>query len=657
MRKLLLVLATALGCSLQLFAEDFPYGNYKLEELQMKAYAKDPTANAVVLREFGKTWMSSNDGLKLIHEYHVKVKIFNSKAFDEGDIQIPLYKWDNNTFQTVSDLEGITYYTDEQGQLQRSVLDPQKVIRENTNRYWDQVKIAMPNLRPGCVIEYKYTITSPSPLKFKDWNFQSNIPKIYSEYEARIPAYFNFKASLRGPYKLSKNEGVVDRDCFEVRGSKCDCSKLVYAMTDLPAFVKEDYMTAPKNFMSALNFELNDYINPYDGTKHPQTQTWADVDRILKQNEDFGSQLKKTSLFKDRLPVMTAGKTDPLEKAKAIYAYLQKNLKCNDLMGFGADNGIRKTLDTHSGSVADINLALVTALNAAGINAEAVLLSTRAHGQINKLYPVVSDFNYVIAKVNIGDQSYLLDATEPLLPFGLLPMHCINDQGRVMSLNKPSYWIDLVASQKRGRTYLLNLTLQPTGKLTGTITNYSTGYEAWDKRRAIKKFNSVDEYVEDLDEKMSKIKILKSNITNVDSLDLPLSEVYDVEINAYDNLDNKRFAFNPFITNKLTENPFKLEERTYPVDWGAALNDRVVLVLQLPAEYTVETPPQKAGVGLPNNGGNFLTDYNLENNKLSFSHSIQLNQSVYSPAEYPYLKELFNKIIQTEKSDIIISRK
>ena len=135
-------------------------------------------------------------------------------------------------------------------------------------------------------------------------------------------------------------------------------------------------------------------------------------------------------------------------------------------------DGLSKAIDAHAGSDADINLSLVNALNAAGLNAEAVLLSTRDNGAINTLYPVINDFDYVVAKVNIGERSYLLDATDPLLPFGMLPFKCLNDKGRVFSLDKPSYWIDLNLPQKEKNTYAFDLTLQSNGKLTGTLTHY-----------------------------------------------------------------------------------------------------------------------------------------------------------------------------------------
>src|SRR5690606_13980299 len=94
--------------------------------------------------------------------------------------------------------------------------------------------------------------------------------------------------------------------------------------------------------------------------------------------------------------------------------------KWNQYYGKYSDEGIKRALEKRSGNVTDINLSLVAALSAAGVDAEAVVLSTRDNGMVNKLYPILSDFNYVIAKVNIDDQSYFLDATDPLLPFGLL---------------------------------------------------------------------------------------------------------------------------------------------------------------------------------------------------------------------------------------------
>lgn len=642
---------------LTVFAQDFQFGQHNLEDLDLKKYATDTTANAVVLREFGTARISSGSRTPLIFDYHVRIKIFNSKGFDQGDVVIPVYKTDNDRFESVSQIKAVTISQDENGNITRTPLDEKKVYKENKNKHWDHVKFAMPNMRDGCIIEYSYQLESPYVFNFRSWIFQWDIPKMYSEYIASIPAVYNYNVTLKGGQPLTANKAELEKNCFNpADGVKADCSKLLFVMKNIPALVEEDYMTAASNFRSAITFELSDYVE-HNGYKRKVTQEWKDIDMELKRETSFGAQIKKTDLFKGRLEPVLRGATDELSKAKAVYAYIQKSFKWNKSRHFYSEDGIKKALENHTGNVADINLSLLAALGAAGVDADAVLLSTRDNGIINKLYPVLSDFNYVVAKVNIGDNSYLLDATDPLLPFGLLPIRCINDQGRVVSLTKPSYWTDLKASQKESKIYSLKLELAETGKIKGTITGYSMGYEAYNKRNAIKNFNSVEEYVENLDEKMPRIKILSFDLKNLDSLENSLVETYDVEIDAYDNLNKEQISFNPYFMDPVLENPFKLDTRSYPVDWGAPSDTRVNVVLDYPASFELANKPGNVGFALPGGGGKYLASMQHEGNQLIVSQMTQLNKSIYLAHEYPALKELFNKMVQTQKAEVIFRKK
>jgi len=648
-------------------AQDFPYGTVTNDEMNMAKYAKDTAAHAVVLQEFGKASIGvvTGENIRLIFDYHVKIKIIDNKGFDNGTVELQAYNYneDADSYEQIEQITAVTYYKDDNGVTQKIELDNSKIYPVKEGKNLVIYKFTMPGMRAGCVIEYKYREISPYFDNFQTWYFQSGIPKIYSEYEAHIPAYFRYNISKKGSLKLSKSTVTVEPKCLMIATGNsiseqgADCSVLDYAMSDIPALVNEDYMTAPKNFLSAINFELTDYTDPYTGAVVKQARQWNDVDYTLKNYISFGDQLKKKGLFKDRLVPVVAGKTDELSKAKAVYTYIQQLFKWDKAYGKYSEYGVSKALDKHAGNDADINLSLVNALNAAGLNASIVLLSTRDHGTINSLYPAINNFNYLVARVDIGDQSYLLDATDQLLSFGMLPFRCLNDKGRVFSLDKPSFFMDINPPQKEKSTRTLDLTLQDDGSLKGTLINYSSGYDAYKKRTAIKKFNSTDEYVEDFNSKSPKIKVLKSEITNLDSLDNPLIEKYELDINITDKLNGNSLAFNPFFWDRLEINPFKLAERSYPVDLGMPLDERLILTLHLPGTYAVETPPRVVAIGLPDNGGKFITNYEPGENSFTFSHVIQLNKPVYDPGEYPYLKEFYNKIIQSEKAEIVFKKK
>jgi len=663
MKKTLLTFVT-LACLARMgFGQDFPYGQISNSDMAMTKYANDTSAHAVVLQEYGRSEIqpSNDDNIKLRFYYHVRIKIFDNAGIDAATKEIILRNSDDKSeIDEIEKIAGTTYFVDGSGALRKVEFDPSKVYITRNYKQQSTAKFTLPAVVPGCIVEYSYTLAEAASdwlHHYQPWYFQSDIPKVHSQYEALIPGHFVYNATLHGFLKLSESKADVERACFSANGSVSDCSDLIYGISNVPAFVDEDYMTSEKNYRSSISFDMVEYTNPYTESKIKGTKEWRDIDFNLKDNYAFGGELRKTGYFKDRMVAVVAGQSDDLEKAKAVYAYMQQHYKWNNYVGRYSDEGVKNAFESHSGSIGDINLGLVDALNSAGINTEAVLISTRENGFVNDLYPAVDEFNYVIAKVNIGDKSYFLDATDPVLPFGLLPFNCLNGKGRAFSLDKPSYWVDINPAQKRSSTSTMDLTLSEDGKLKGTITYYSVGYEAYETRSIIKKFTTQDEYVADFGSKLPKIKILKAEITNLDSLDKPLVEKYDVEINASDKTGSGSYSFNPFFASKITTNPFKLAERTYPVDMGVLDDYRTILTVHLPAGYVVDSPPQNIANALPNNGGRFLTDFQSDGNSFTFSHIIQLNKTLFAPEEYPYLKEFFNKIILSEKAEMVFKKK
>ena len=640
------------------YAQNFDYGKLSQAELDMKSYALDSTADAVVLREFGSANIDIDNytGESYVNfVYHTRIKIFNKNAFNLANFIIERNIYTNSKTQDeISEIVATTYnYID--GYPKPTVMPVNQIFNEQKTKYLNLTKFTLPNLKPGSIIEISYKLRINHIFNFRKWEFKDNIPKISSTYIASLPAIYNYNISLRGAQKLTSQKSELVRECISIMGNKCDCSKNIYVMENIPAFKEEDYMTSAVNFKSAINFELQE-VQHFNGGKVNYTKNWRDVDSELMSSSDFGSQMKKTDLFSAQLPMILQQATDSLSKAKAIYAYIKKQIKWNNYLGKYSEFQIKKALETHTGNVGDINLALIAALSSAGLNAEAVILSTRNNGLVNSLYPVITDFDYVIAKVNIGSKSYLLDATEPLLPFGLLPLRCINGKGRVLGPKKPSYWYDIVASEKEVVRHNLVATLNPDGNITGKLTTYSKGYAAFGKRLQIAAAGSTENYVQALDERMTNIKIVKYSIDNVDSLDEFLVENYDVDMKVFDQTGLDRIFFNPYFIERITKNPFNLNDRTYPVDLGAGMDKRVSIVLTLPTNYTFAEVPKNSAVGLPDNGGRYQTSSSIDQNELTFSSLFLLNKPVYQSEEYLYLKALYSQVIQQQKTDLVLQK-
>ncbi|MES2456207.1 MAG: transglutaminase domain-containing protein [Bacteroidota bacterium] len=641
-------------------AQDFEYGKVIQGDLNLKNTVLDSNANAMVIREFGTSSIRLNDQIGAQHgrlyvyyKYHVKIKIFNKNGFGSGNIVIPRRIYDDGE----DEIEEIKASTSNvlNGKLVVNELDKKNIFNEKRNKFTVLTKFTMPNLAEGSIVEYSYIIRIYSIFNFKEWEFQSSIPKLHSEYIANIPALYTYNTSLRGFLKLTSNKAVVNKECFRMRGQTYDCSELTYVMKNVPAFIEEDYMTAASNFRSAIYYELAEYYQD-NGVKKQLTKTWKDVDYELMSEASFGGQMKKKDLFKELLPVILKGATDSMSKAEAVYNYISKTIKFDRVSGMYSENTVKKALEMHSGNTADINLALIAALNAAGLDADALILSTRNNGTVNSLYPVISDFNYVVAKVNIGEKSYLLDASVPYLPFGLLPPHCMNGKGRVINFKKPSYWYDIKASQKDFTMYALDAELTTDGKLKGIISTTSSGYAALFKRELIAAANSVEEYVEKLDESMPSIRILKHQVVNVDSLNESLKETYEIEMKIWDNTQYEKLFFNPFFIDRISKNPFNMNERIYPVDFGASKEIRLSVNIKLPENFSITESPKNMSLALADNGGRYIFKTGDEKNLLSFSQVFQQSKPTYTSDDYLALKEFYSRIIQLQKTDVVFKK-
>jgi hypothetical protein len=656
MKRIILINLFILSLLTNVSAQDFSFGMLDKDDFDMKGYANTPTAHAVVLKEYGESrFFAGEIGHTTInHDYHVRIKILDKEGFKYGKVEIPLYNTDvSGMEETVDVLKAVTFYKDENGNIKTQEFDPYYASPIKKGKNHKVVRFDLPGLRPGCIIEYTYHFVTPFFQNFYSWKFQADIPKKISTYETYVPSFWRYNTMLRGSMKLTRNTSEVRPKCFVLGSTKADCIYSVYEMKDIPAFTADDHISNPKNFMSGLYFELSQFIEPYTGKPIKIATQWEGIDDQFHQDKNFGGQFKRIDFLNSKITPVITDVADQLAKAKAVYKYIQKNMKWDSTYATGSYS-ISKAFDKRTGDSGDINLLLAAALNVAGIPTTMVLVSTKDHGAINKQYPSPTAFDYVVVEAKIDDNKYLLDATEPSLPFGVLPLRALNDNARLLSLYEPAHWMNLAANQNQNSTYLINLTLQDDGKLKGTLTTRFAGYAAYEKRNQIKKYANIKQYVDNLNAKLPALKITNSEISNLDSLDLPLTETFDIEVEGG---SADKISFNPYLTNHLTENPFKAEDRNYPVDMGMPSDTKVIVNITYPENYVVENAPQSISMALPEQGGRFSVTSQSTGNSISLTNTLSLKKAVYTVDEYQQLKELYDKIIEQEKTDIVIKKK
>jgi hypothetical protein len=647
MMKLLFIFTTF---SLTAYAQgDFAFGKITYDELNMSAYFADSTVEALVLKEFGEAHIDNADPYNLVFKYHTKYKILKANAASRADYSINLYK-DGDNKEFIRKIKASSFNI-VNGSILETSLNNKNIYSSEDSKHWSSSRFAIPGVTVGSVVEVEYEIESPFIYNFRTWEFQSDIPKLSSEFWARIPGNYVYNISIRGFLKLSKEENDVEKDCFNIGSGHADCLVLKYAMTNIPALKEEEFMLAKSNYLSSINFELSQ-IKYFDGRVQKFTEEWSDAENKLNHDEKFGVQLKRGKDITSQIEPLLISTDDEITRARKVFNFIKAWYSWNGVYGKYSEFGIRKAFDNKKGNVGDINLSLVAALRFAGFTTEPVILSTRENGMPREIHPVLSDFNYVIAKITIGDKQYLLDATEDVYPFGVLPERCLNGKGRALGENE-SYWIEMKSSQKRKRISSVALKVNENGDMEGTMQNTYIGYEAIRVRKEIFS-TSKNEYIDGIAKKYPALEIVSTELQNEDEIEKSVTEKIFFKISGD---SQNTMIINPFLAAHWEANPFKASERIYPVDFGVPIDEINTFSIEIPENYEVENIPENIGLALPNAGGRLMLASTIAGSKLSMSSAFQINKLVFTAEEYHYLRELFSLLLKMQSADLLVKKR
>lgn len=627
------------------------FGKPTYADRQLKSYEKDPQASAVVLFEKGKNHVELIDNkIRLVKEVHRKIKVLDPSTYGDGVVEILYYKTDKQS-EKVLRLKAITH----NGDLQNYVAeDAYYDIDYNGN--WASKRFTFSNIKQGSILEYTYRIESPFFSNFGGWDFQGDLPKIYSEFNTEVTGNFQYHRALYGSQELYINEVSIKENCFSVPESTtvAECEVAVYAMKDVPAFKKESYMLSKKNYIARLSYELSHTFG-FDGLRTTYTKKWRDVDRELKHELEMGIQLGSKSFFKNNIPENILAISDPLEKAKSIYSFIQERMIWNEKNQIFSDLNVKQAFESKSGNTAEINIALINALKAADLKANIMLSSTRDYGLPTTKYPVLTDYNYLTASLKIGEKEYHLDATDKQAPFGTIPFRGLNVRGRVLDFKKGSYWADIKPNDKNVHYVNAQLIGQEDGSFAGRVSEVHTGYIAMDRRKTIIS-QSSEQYLAsknggNIDKTIGDLKI-----ENLKKVDEALKENYQIELTP-EPVGDKVYLFPFFMEHYFAESPFKAGSRLNPIDFGHPITNTYMVAINLDGIYEVVDLPKGKIYKLPEGSGECSVAYAQENGKINVRLSVKLKEFRYQPEYYSYLKEFFSNVVTMQSKEPIVLKK
>ena len=624
------------------------YGVIGAEEFNLKECPFDKGAEAIVLFDIGKSYFERNaeGGFDVIFERATRIKIFNEAGLKWAEAGIPYYR-EGNIFEKVFDIEGTTYNWDEG--LKKTELDKTAFFDETINQYWMEKKFAMPNVKAGSIIEYRYKISSQYLFNFRDWEFQNSIPTIYSAYQTKMIPFYEYSFLLQGSNKLDIQNSYLEKGIPHQFGS-ITFYNMVYdfGMKAIPAFKDEQFIASRNDYILKIDFQLSKIHYP-DGHSKDILTTWPALIKDLQDNEDFGKYIKKSQKEADDLIDMESlGSLSMKDKFDEVVSFVKANYSWNKINSEYAHKSIKDFLKEKTGSSGNINLFLTGLLNAAGIESYPVIMSTRSNGKIKYDYPYNHFFNYVIVAAKIDDKYVLTDATDVLCPNDKIPPRCINDRGLIINDSKDEgNWLNLNTNPLSVTNCIYEIEIDNDKQITNINKSY-TLYEALAKRKNWG--DNPSSLKEEFKNKHIAIVDTSVLINNYNKVKEPYKVGYSV-IDNYEMINDKIYI-EPFLHDVMDDNPFKQESRNYPIDFTYPFAESYSAQITIPEDYSLDYIPEDKTI---NNDDFGLTYKTLVNdNNITVTLSYNLDKSVYSAVYYKKLKYLFDEIVKKGNDRIVL---
>lgn len=646
------------------FSQKIKFGSVEADDFKPTAYALDSSASSIVIADIGSTEIIGNSkgAFSLLYKSFRRARIINKNGYDLAEVSIPLYK-DGSAEEQLENLKAVTYNL-ENGKVIETKLDTRSgVFKDEMSKNLVVRKFTFPNIKEGSIIEYEYKIQSDFIFNLQPWSFQGEYPTIWSEYKVSIPEFYSYVTLAQGYHPFTIKDQKSRTDNFQVSDSRgtgateragftANVTDYRWVMRDVPALKEEGFTSTIRNHVSRIEFQMAAVKDPFV----PRTimDNWPNVSRRLMESEDFGQQLTKDNGWLGDITKEAIGNaTTSTEKAKNIFTWVRENFTCTNYNRRSMDQNLRNVLKNKSGNEAEINLLMTAMLRKAGVQAHPVLLSTRSHGYVHNIYPLMDRFNYVISRVVADEKEYYLDAAEPRMGFGRLKSECYNGAARVIDENATPIELnpEAIIESKITAIFMIN----EGGKIAGTLNQVPGYYESHQLRETMKS-DGKTKMISGFEKSMGNdITISNARFDSLDKYDHPVGITYDfsVPLNGEDVI-----YFNPMMGEGLKENPFKSALRYYPVEMPFRMDDMYSVEIPVPEGYVLDELPKQAIVKF-NEEGDALFEYRISANAntISLRSRLQVKRAYFDPEEYEILRNFFDYIVKKHSEQIVFKKK
>ena len=498
----------------------------------------------------------------------------------------------------------------------------------------------------GSVAKVKFEETVNDPRYFTEIFFTTDLPVIEKEVKFIIPRWM--KVELKelnfGQYNIKKTN---------VYDSGNDADIITYTARDLPAIKPESNCPGPTYIYPHIlvlckSASVKNKNFTYFNTVADQYAWYRSlVENINNNNIIISAKAKE----------LTAGLNEDMDKIKAIFYYVQNNIRYiafeNGMAGFKpekADEVLRKKYGDCKG-MANLTKALLCSL---GYNARLCWLGTD-HIAYDYQTPSMAVDNHMICGLIYQGKTIYLDATETYLGINeyaerIQGRQVLMEDGEKYILNR----VPVAAPSQNFDYETSNLTIQG-NDLAGNVTHLWKGE---DKEEVLTGLNSVKkEKLEDgmkrfLSNDNSDFVITDLKLSSTDNPDKDLTATYNLDHKNAVSVFSKAYYVDLDPEKELINSAIKIGERKNDYWFEHKMHLSKETKLALPPNYKVTAIPKPLNINSPDY--EFHIEYSLTEDKLMYKKSILIKNTHLGTSKFEQWNKDIDQLAKTYNQNIIL---
>ncbi|NVJ46723.1 MAG: DUF3857 and transglutaminase domain-containing protein [Cytophagia bacterium] len=599
-------------------------------------------ANAVVRKSLQKIELTDIESASYIEEK--AITIFNKDAFGFAVFQ--------EVYDKLTKIKGIniTYY-DVDGEVIKKVRNSEiqdySYVSSGAMHDDSRVKYFQPEgLDYPFTIEYSYEYDYKSTMWFPQF-----VPQVTEDlavesatYVAVVPDDYDLRYKLLNDLsEPTINDLANDKKEILWEISNLKPVSVEYASLGITALV-------PYAVISPSTFQMEGYAG--DMSSWESFGQWQSM--LIKGRDGLTDEVKAD------VDQLVSGKTDPREKTKLIYEYMQKNTRYVSIqLGIGGYQpfSANEVINTGYGDCKALTNYTYSLLKYAGIKSNYVVIRAGAREE-----DVFTDFpnarfNHVILSVPMEKDTVWLECTSQVMPFNFLGdftdnRHAlmITDEGKGTIVKTPKY-----SAEENAQIRKVNIAIDAEGNAEVNSETVFKGlqydgkfYRARESQEEQRKYllNTID---------IPSFELGTFELVEDRSTETPqYTETIELSIRKFGSTSGKRMFITPNIMTKVSDSPPKDENRKSSFRQRRSYIDIDTVSISLPESMRLEFQAEDVSINTDFGDYSIRYSFDYENNVLTYIRKMVYKEGVFEADMYDAYRDFYRDIIRQDKAKLVL---